>query len=1172
MSALVPSLALAFALALLASVPAAAGAGAPGGARSDSQRDAVREPRFLAEPVADERPGEDNPIQNPSRYTLFADDEVFLPASQNLHPVEVSLAPDNASLQKWTATPRDSPHCRNAARRFAHGRIVTPLRDQVVCASNYRVEVLEPFAAYDLPEAFLVVARPVSVAVGDLDRIVGEDGYFHDEIAVTYQLLGGRIRLQVLDWRLKPLASWQTAGPVYGDAAVAAADLDGDGKMELALALGNSDLRAYQPGGYGKYPGTLTLATFRYTWDGGARPPVLAKVDEKAQSANAAYASLDLRQGDFDGDGIDDLALASYLLKPTADPITIALWKTDLNLKLVAGGTVQAGRPRAGSYLSLAAGLLRFQPPEFTIQRRELALVWADSAGPVVARTYEVRDFKTITQRGSINLDSIAVADQIGPGIASGNFVGQQDVNSPRWQLAVQIPVPQGGDTFPRFVVLGVGNDLALSRLTTMDFATYASAGLVWAQELQAADRDGDSYFLGAPIHATIPQVLDTKYVIQEPPKHINCVPQEGADCLPVNVSASMSFYVELSDSQEQVVENTSRDTTSWDIGGSASATASETVSGGFGDIGRASVTSTQKVAVSYDYNEVTEKTNSVYKSSLVQRTDTTNNDDQLVFNVRLIDIWRYPVYGLDLTGTTQHGFYEVMLPGPITQVDSAASIHDWYQPTHQNKNVLSYPAIGPGFPADIGTFTPAGGKPVTGWLNEPIIRYWDGNQQLYSVDWTERAGKGTSKTYTSTLRETVDVSVGFEASVNAFFGSASGSLQFDFNFRNGNSWQENTVSNETLSSSNGIRLSKPGEGTPRQAYAFQTAAYVTEQGTFRVAHAANPLGASSGAAWWRETYGQAPNPAVNLPHRFTYSLQDFGWIVTPEPQRNYLRGLFLEKTELNPVTKTHDYLSNALAAGQKARLTARVYNFSLKPGDVTFDTLFEYAEVDPATDKVIGERKRIGTARAKLGPQGMAEVFVEWDTAGLGGSKPGAARYYRFFVTADPANAVPGEGDEADNHGFWPWNGGVAVFHPAEAERLRTANDLALVPASLRLHDHRGAEAAAGKLELGKPHRLQVTLRASRPERTFRHVLVYESDPAGGGRVVAARMARGVVAGDNPVWFDWTPKEAGRRRLHVVVLEDPDDTAPGNGLLALDVEVAAAGSRQVAAAEGAEP
>ena len=70
----------------------------------------------------------------------------------------------------------------------------------------------------------------------------------------------------------------------------------------------------------------------------------------------------------------------------------------------------------------------------------------------------------------------------------------------------------------------------------------------------------------------------------------------------------------------------------------------------------------------------------------------------------------------------------------------------------------------------------------------------------------------------------------------------------------------------------------------------------------------------------------------------------------------------------------------------------------------------------------------------------------------------------------------------------------------------------------------------------------------------------IYDRDPDQGGELIASKVVRGVVSGDNYIWAEWTPKKPGNYELWVVVLEDSDDPNPGNNTDTLGVEVVEAG------------
>ena len=1099
--------------------------------------------------ISDERPGKTDPVQNPARYKLFADDAVYLPAAKNQRPMEVTLRPGNPNLKDWTVQIEDTGHCAAGGRRYARGRIASPQSDQIICVTEGEVTMLNPFRRFILPDAASTPGRAVSVAVGDLDRFVDENGVRHDEVVVSYQRHDGRQRLYVLDQHLAPMAYWDAPPRSGYQSAVAIGDFTGldPGAIVLALAASGPEARVNQalPRGTAS---DLTLYTFSLKIDRANGNAELVLADSLRQRSDSAYASLVLAAGDYDGDGRDEFVL-SYYIADGSSPLKLELYDTNRDLRIQSGGTAVETRPWPGSYASLTSGLLHLLPPSYTVQRRQLALSYIDTGGKVLAAVYDVEDGRNLRRRSRREVDQVSSVNEAGAGITSGNFVGLANASSPAWQLAVQVPVPVGNATFPRFIVLGVANDFSLSEIYRHDYKEFPSVA-VWSQEITAYDPDGKSYMLGAPIHIAVPEIIDTKYVIQEPPKHVDCLPLpppagkvSADDCEIVNVSGSTQFYVELSESKEKTLETTARDTTSWDIGASAAVSSSSTIGGGFGDIGQASLTLSAKAAVSYDYSQVTENTNSVYQSVTVQSSETTNVDDQTIYNVRLLDLWRYPVFELKLESPpTQHGYYELILPGPTIEFNGAASIYDWYQPLHQNHNILTYPSISdPEFPPDLGSFVPQGGSgPVRAPLNTRVRRFWDGNQQTYDINWNERAGSTSSKTFTSTLRETLDLGLGFNASVNAFFVRGDSNLQFDFNFQNSNSWQQNTISGMQVASTRGIRLSKPGsEGAAYRAYTFDTLVYITEQGTLRVAHAVDPTGAPSGAAWWRKTYGEAPDPAVNLPNRIIY--EQYEWKLAPEPGRYQLRGFFLRKSEKNPVTGQFNYIGSLIDAGDKIKVQSRVYNLSLFAQPVTFDTLIEVAEVDPADNKIIGAKIPIGRERVTLGPLGHADVTLDWDTSTLH-IPDNTVRYYRFFVTADPDNQVKNEIHEGaavdgNNHGFWPWEGGVGIAGKRIARGM-PSEVASLRPVKLDLFNHETRQAIS-QASVGQRYALRATFESTGLWRSWTPVFFLLDDGSAERRVIGARTLRG--AGPSPayVWLDWKPDRAGRYALSAVRAQD---------------------------------
>lgn len=1120
------------------------------------------------------RPGEQDPLQNPARLTLFADDEVFLPTSANIanYMWEIGLEAFGGNLFDWRHSERrnETSRCNYPARRIAAGRLADPLREQILCATNYRLDLLGPDPrTLELPDAGLSQGRPVSIAVGDLDRLADDEGVLYPEVAVAYAEIGDRVRILVFDREFEVLTSLLFPSPAFGDTAIAAGDFDGDGRAELVVAVGFSSAAAYDPGSFGAHKGELSLQTYDYDFSDVAAPRLVPGMAEpQVRKADGAFFSTDLVAGDMDGDGLDEIALLSYNLAPGSD-LKLEVMSAR-QLRLETRGTAIVGKPALTSYASVAAGTLRYDPRSgYDVDRKQVATAFADAGGKVRVTAFDVSVELKPTPTKPLELAGTSVIQNVGPALTIGNYVGLSNVDSPSAQIAVNVPTAQeGGFSYPHFFSILAEGNLVLRQTSSIALTDFVSIGGLWSQELVAFDGYGDSLYLGAPVHITVRNLVDPEYVIMEPPKHIDYLPVDPND--PdgprevINVSENDSFYVQLTTSDQKTLETSSTDTTSWNIGGSGAFTSKETVGGGFGDIVKAEVSRNLKIALSYDYNENTSHTNSEYRSKTTREAAQTNTDDQLVAKVRLIDIWRYPVYGLDLTEPAgDQGFYEVILPGPFITTVGAGLVQDWYNPTHQNGNILSYPQFGdPSFPVDLGRFVPdAAQEPVPEPepipLNAAVERFWDGQARVVQLDWTERAGSTKEKSYSSTLKENVDLSIGFTAQANLLVTAKLETI-FDFNFHNSNSWSHSTISKEVLESSTGIEMRIPfSPGAPEKSYGFETLVYITDGGYFKVNHSSDPLGSQLGQKWWRDYYGQRPDPAVNLPNRFSQDSVTGKWDLTPGGAGHNLRGLSLRKREVNPATGTHDYFGRALDADSQVEVAVYVYNFSLGKETGLFNVRFDYAEIDPLTNRVIGPRVEFGKVTLNLKPLENRQVAAAWDVSELGGSQTGLARYYRLYVVADADNDVveihdglePGEGGKAvtNNLGFWPWLGGVPVFHPFDDLAEPAALDVALADDALALVSADGTVSTRQATpRAGERYHLRATVHASRADRALRHVLFRA---AGSDEVVAHVTLRGLAAGDNVSWASWTAPSELPDSLTVEILEWADDAVPGNAV-----------------------
>lgn len=1200
------------------------------------------------------RPGERDPLGKTSRYTLFPDHELLAvlahdPGAPGAEPhVSFSSLAPSADLHELTPLGGATNLSRDAGPvqiGTAAGRILTPYADQVVHVRRSGTNLAVAFLGYpDSTTVLTGLANPVAesgdlfdVAVGDLDRRPDLDGNHHDEVVVCYAASpSNQVRVAVLDFtdtapepsapvRALAVTSGQSsrriafAGvqPIDAVLACTTGDFDGDGKHEIAVAG--------LDGGR-----TLWVSTFRYRIDASGQRSVqqVSLVTAAALPSPLVFAgNVELTSGDFNADGRDDLALAYVVRNPrssagdcasaqigcsTFTP-AVAVLGSDERLNLSFGGHYDA-RP---SYLldfdldrlqlpgaQVVSGLLRFDPAHgFGFDRRQLALVtsffgYREDAALDVAALSVSDDLRSVTRIGAVKSFPYGFTNAILPhfSVAAGGFAGNGDARNPAWSLAVAAwATPDLYDL--RLLRVGANGpeDTILRRI-----------GQPVSRELRrlpllAYDADGDSFQLGAPVHFTVSNLIRPRFILQEPPKHTAWL---GGEML--NVSRLSTFYVELKDSAGKSFASSDTDMTDWNIGGSIAETAAVSARvGAETALAEVSAKSSLEIGlkVGYDYEGHSEEYNSRYATRTLTFTDQTIADDLVVAQIQTFDVWRYRVFGLSLAdpqGRQFNGFYEIVLPGPKLDVRGGGTSFDWYQPLHENGNILSYPALRNGVftPPDLGAFTLPDGTKKTEALVPATLLAFDGTSGTIQLDFSSSSGAGAVRSRMHTLGENLDVSVAVKATASTPAAGGSVSSTTDFNLHNSNSWSHLATSESETNTSTGIMLVK-APGNANRAYNFAPVFYFAQDGTVKVVHAVDVLGNPAGRSFWASTYGQKPDPALNLPLRFERDLTPFTetWIPNTLSSRKKIRGFFLRKAERNTITNDFDQLAQAPAEGDRVRIETRIYNYStaqaangvtvrfavigyndLSDAEIPFTSCPAGTMLDAAGRCIIGE------TLVSLPPLGMERAAITWDTQGFGPQGVATAKEYRIYVIIDPDNAIDeiyeddSTGDSSctdpvhpagtmlcdpgqNNEGY----GAITIVRRPLPRAAVAANEVVSADVHLRANALAAIDAKEGTRLTGtvdayvnEPLRIRVHVQTDRSEVEPFHLLVYDGNPRAGGTVIAGRLLQGVDAPDGRyVWLDWTPPRTGTFTLYAQILEQIDDRQPGNASDTLTVRVA---------------
>jgi len=1035
------------------------------------------------------RPGEFSPLQNPQHRILFRDDEVMLLSGRQGNPdIDYAMwSPDNEGLTSWSSAEetlsQTSGEDIGSEIAVASGRLLGPDHDQVVYA-YYRpdgwihVRIVEDGVTvdehlFDFPES--PSWRSIDLAVGDLDLLVDEDGLYHDEIVLlfthTFPESDVTVGMLVLDSSLEILAGTGIEVGAWA-AALALGDFDGDESLEIAVGISKSQ---------GSNNNHHTA--FRLTMD---ELGEYSLVQGPLTSFPCQFTGMDLAAGDFDGDGVDEVALCegrgwrirTYRINGDLE------WSQQDSFALNVNQVVDA---------SIVAGLFVFDPASGRgIHRRQLAV----SQTRDFSNTTDLVKVSLLEANGNLDLSHLVYPTEffgdtsppqwgfidVGHAtLAAGNFTGHLGTNTaPTMDLMLSftniIHEMNSADQSRQWLkCLRLENNDTLSELFSWSGAAETCDDIPSA--VVAYDGDGDAYVLGAPAHIVMQDLLKVDYIIQEPPKHLDYLPDDPQDpdgpWSVVKVSARQDFYVELTDSSEQTMETTTKSRSSWGLGGSLAVSSANTVSFGTGDIAKVSASLDTTLKIGYDYDERKSTWDSEYTSHKLSQTVSTIADDYVDGELQLIDVWRYRVHGLTSEDPDMSVYQDIVIPGPTVTFSASTGLgnSDWYQPVHLNNNILSYPASSSFVPTDLGWFhIPGEEEPIQELMNDGATNYtWGGVSQTIDIAWTETAGSGSEKSYDHKLSESLDIAVGVSGKANSGLVSGSTSVGVKLNIHSNQSWGASEIASNKNSNTTGIRMVVPYYPDPTTTYTFKTAVYSAGNGTFKVAHATDPLGTTSGAAWWAGQYGRAHDLALNLPFRFVFHsgvpTAYYTLAGDPEPQgdetpeetaarvasenrtRKLMRGCYLRETEVNPDTGEKDLFGGVLKDGDVVEVVVRVYNFSLKTGETPeFDVLFEYIAVDPVTLEEIGERQTIGTVSTTLGPTDvtphicqspMKEVAIEWDTAGLGGHT------MRIYVTVDPTDTVADELHEwkvdgekipnGNNEGYWPWGTELPVLSTAE-------------------------------------------------------------------------------------------------------------------------------------------
>lgn len=318
-----------------------------------------------------------------------------------------------------------------------------------------------------------------------------------------------------------------TIAPVDNALAVTLGDFDGDGVQEIAVA-------------YLSGPTALTVQVFQYSLDLEGYAVVRSLVSAGSTTVTLPAGttwnqSLSLATGDFNGDratGRDELALATSERSGATQNIRLHLFSMSC-----ADGAACSSSPaltiskhstvtQLGDTISdggvpcrvqIASGL--FDMSSGNIEHRQLGVAYTVTEGS--GRGGRLRlasmDAALGVTLGTPVSTLLVNSEQFW--LAAGGFKGNRSSSDPLWSLAWSGWQPS--DYVYMFFHPIEGGLVHMGTSGTAAPGTYVSPATPGVRaQLVAVDTDGNTMYLGAPVHMVMYDVVNLDFLLQEPPKH----------------------------------------------------------------------------------------------------------------------------------------------------------------------------------------------------------------------------------------------------------------------------------------------------------------------------------------------------------------------------------------------------------------------------------------------------------------------------------------------------------------------------------------------------------------------------------------------------------------------------------------------------------------------------
>ena len=794
---------------------------------------------------------------------------------------------------------------------------------------------------------------------------------------LSYGMWESRIRLYDVQNGFEPtlLAEVGVAsseGAVY----VSAADLDSDGVDEIAiLSRGKGTPTEYNV----SFLNVVAGSPWTIEWQGS-----LYKIHSNR------FMHLDMAPGDLDGDGDQEIAIATMTREASR-----TWWRWSLQI-------VDAdpdGEPEEKVFREYAVaydnngawvcrGCLELETGNLdgvSANGDEIVVTWVH---PVTSFNINQRTIEVLRKTSGQQWDVETLASHSIVGETSIFDVGQTDalaVGDLDRNLQDEIAYyyatwPTASSCVQHLNVYGYEGPGGIQSL-----AAYQSSAASWnGAELAAGSFTGESLRVGPPSYREQDRVDSVLAVLNTPPKHWDMLRKPDGtyetiqilndECWssPVDPKCTHSLHGSLEGASSATIVATQRN---W-----AMAAGTEWKFSNF-------LLLEGSLKASYGESVFNEETQ-------IQDTTFTNDstaayDDLLIYYGNSYKVWEYPVY---IDSTDEPARYITVVFPNVEQGnypnEKAGAVCDegWYAPRHQPYNVWSYDPVSDAvLPPD---YLPE---------NEIYDNRYTGTESEFRMYFSQLTGVKDTSSQSHGISS--DLGVGFEASGSVEAGvdlsifSASVSKNFENRFKafvQSDYAYEQHVTDEVRATDATYFSAYVASTAPADHFTTRALAYWSTAGPLVLEWQTKPVGT---AGTWLK-YNR-PDPAFILPW---YGFPDPDNLPYPDPN-NQGRPPCGEEKHLF----SHDVVVDPpfASVGDTVTISATVRNFSDVPAN---NVVVRFYLGDPAENQVIGQAAPIAVLQR---PDGPRTVSIDWAVTGAGRQ--------RIYAVIDPSDAIDEMHDEDD-------------------------------------------------------------------------------------------------------------------------------------------------------------